>query len=140
MKKINIIFAIVALALITISCETYDDYEKPREIVVGFTTSTATLTVADGEEKTTTLNIFSSEATNADRTLNVVVVEGDTELASENYTFDPTVTIPANEREASIEFTGFGVSLTEEGEVVTLRIQRDGSYVSGGPAAVTVKN
>ncbi|RFN58677.1 hypothetical protein [Marixanthomonas ophiurae] len=136
MKRLNIIFAILTLAIFTVSCETnYDDYDTPREIVVGFSTPGEAFELEDGEEKTETLNIFSSEATSADRTFNVVIVESDVE--PESYTFENTVTILAGEREGSIDITGFGISLTEEEKTLTLLIERANAYVSGGPAVIT---
>ncbi|WP_339701702.1 hypothetical protein [uncultured Marixanthomonas sp.] len=135
MKRLNIIFAILTLTIFTVSCETYDDFEEQREIVVGFSTPTESFDLEDGEEKTETLSVFSSEATSADRTFNVVVVES--EVETESYTFDNTVTILAGEREGSIDITGFGVSLTEEEKTLTLLIERADAYVSGGPAVIT---
>lgn len=143
MKKIKIILSIVVLALATVSCETYDDYQVDRDVIIGFTAKTTNINrVPAGGEKSATLDVFITEAANVERTFNIVAIRdaADSTLSAvENYRFDPTVVIPANEREGSIEFTAIDVSLTTDPATVVLKVEGTGNILSGGTVKVAMK-
>lgn len=142
MKIFNIILTLVTVAIVFSSCETYDDYNADRETVVGFVTNTANINnVPEGETKDSNpLIIFASDVSNTDRTFKLVVVDDLTTTASENYTFDPNVVIPAGLRETTVIVTAVDNSLTEERTTVTLEIEAGVDVVSGGRMEVSMKN
>tara|TARA_R100001369_G_C3326269_1_gene169826 strand:- start:2874 stop:3296 length:423 start_codon:yes stop_codon:yes gene_type:complete len=140
MKKLNIIFAILTLTVFTVSCETnFDDYDTPRETIIGFSRGSATVTVPNGGESSRDLDIFISDVASTDRTFNVVVDPSETNLPNESYDFESTVTIPANERFGVIVITGYDISLPEEDGIVTLQLESSAEYISGRPTVVTIK-
>tara|TARA_R100000306_G_scaffold4192_3_gene7040 strand:+ start:4902 stop:5324 length:423 start_codon:yes stop_codon:yes gene_type:complete len=132
MGKIKILFTIITLALLVFSCETYDDYNVERPTIVGFTLGNANIKVPNGSSRDKTVEVYISEAASVDRSFTVSVVEDQTEVAPENYTFDPTIIILANERVATFTLTAIDVSLTEEKLPLTLQIMPENGYVSGG--------
>ncbi|OAD90054.1 hypothetical protein A7A78_07500 [Aequorivita soesokkakensis] len=142
MKKVNILIVILTIALVAVSCETYDDYNTDRTTVVGFTTATKNINnIPEGGTKSETVNLFVSDLSSADRTYTVIQVPLDSmETASENYTYDATVTFPANTREASIVVTAIDNSITDERNFFKLAIQGGPDVVSGGLVLVGVKN
>ena len=143
MKKIKIILSVVILALATVGCESYDDYNKDRDVIIGFTSKSTNINrVPAGGEKSANIAVFITEAANVERTFNIVAVRNtaDTTLAAlENYRFDPTVTIPANERNGSINFTAIDVSLTLDPSTVVLQVEATADVISGGKVTVAMR-
>lgn len=140
MKNIKFILTVLVLAVTFTSCETFDDFPEEREAVVGFTTATSSVTVSAGQmtaEKE--LDIFVSDISTSDRTFNVVVVDEGSEVASENYSFDGAVTIPANEREAILVFTAIDNSLMSEPQPLILAFEYSDDYASGGRITLNIK-
>ncbi len=146
MKNIKFLFLILAVAVVSVSCETYDDYETPRDTVVGFTLSTKNINrIPEGGTKSETVTVFASDVSSAARTYNVVVVpildpEINVPTAPENYTFDSTVTIPANERIGEITVTGIDVTVSDERTYFQLAIEGGSDVVSGGEILIGLKN
>ena len=151
MKKISIILTLAVLALTTVSCETYDDYNEDRKTVVGFNKASDNLNnIPEGGETTRTFNnvIFVSDVASVDREFNIVVVPTilpeseppSTATNPENYSFESTVTIPANTRKGSITITGIDNSIEDErGEYFTIAIEGGGNVVSGGKYTVRLR-
>lgn len=149
MKKINLLFTFVVLALVMVSCESYDDYNTDRKTVVGFSVPSKNINnIPEGGEKTTTLDIVTSDLASVDRTFKIITIPAllddsnppFVETNSENYTFDATVTIPANTREGSITVTGIGNSIQDErGEFFSLAVEGGGNVVSGGRTTIKIK-
>src|SRR5690606_33533832 len=123
-----------------------------RKTVVGFTKpfDNNINNIVQGEEKTQTFNdvLYVSDVSNVDREFEVVVLpliveESDppfVETNPENYSFEPTVIIPANTQKGSITITGIGNSIVDErGEYFTLGIKGEGDIVSGGRFTVRLK-
>lgn len=133
---------ILAIAIVAVSCETYDDYNADRKTVVGFTTATKNINgIPEGGTKSTTVDLFVSDISSSDRTFSVTTVPVDTlGTAPDNYTFETTVTFPANTREASIEVTGVDNSITEDRSFFRLAIQGEADVVSGGRTLIGVRN
>lgn len=142
MKIFNIILTLVTIAVISVSCETYDDYDADRTTVVGFpANSTNIFNVPEGGTKDSNpLIIFATDVSNTDRTYKVVVVDDLTDTPSENYTFDPNVVIPAGSRETTFIVTAVDNSLTNEKVTVTLEIEGGPNVVSGGRMQVSMRN
>lgn len=132
MKNIKLIISVLLITFLAASCETYDDYSTARPVIVGFTKGNDNVKVSNGGTRDRKVDIFISEAANVDRTFNVSVVADGSTAAAENYTFESTVVIPANERTFEFTFTGIDVSLSDEKTQVTLRVDPKDGVLSGG--------
>jgi len=142
MKKINILIALFAIVSVSISCDDYEDYDTDRGNIVGFITKERNINnIPEGGTKSATVDLFMTDLSNVDRTFSIVAVSSltDPETAAENYTFDDTVTFPANTREASITVTGIDNSIEGE-EYFALSVQAEGDVISGGIVSVRVRN
>lgn len=145
MKNIKFLILILAVAVVSVSCETYDDYETDRLPAVGFTAANKNINgVPPGGEKSTTIEVFASDLSTSDRTFNVVNVpledtEANPPAAAENFSFDPTVTIPANQHVGTMTVTGIGVSLTSDRTYFQLAIDSDPSVVPGGQIIIALR-
>lgn len=144
MKKIKLILTFVAVAMIAISCETYDDYNADRPTVIGFTLPTKNINnIPEGGERSTTVDLFVSDVADVDREFNIMAIPAleQPATAPENYSFDATVTIPANTRTGTITVTGIDNSInTPDGEYFALAVDGGGEVVSGGRISIRVKN
>lgn len=142
MKKVNILLVILTIALVAVSCESYDDYNTDRKPVVGFSTATQNINnIPEGGTKSATVNLFVSDLSSADRTYTVVAMPVDSlGTASENYTFDATVTFLANTRESSIEVIAVDNSITNVRSFFKLAIQGGEDVVSGGIVLIGLRN
>lgn len=148
MKKINIIIAVVTLALFGVACETYDDYNTDRKTVVRFhqvvpregNTEDHKITVIPGGSDLRLVEVFTSDESDVDRTFNVILVDSLTTVASENYSFNSTITVPAHERRALLTFNVTDVSLTDDYEDVAIAIEGvTGSIVAGVPFVLELR-
>jgi len=120
------------LAIFASSCETYDDYDTDRPVVIGFTLSNSNVKIPNGGTRDKSVDVFISEAASVDRTFTVSVIADQTELAAENYSFDATLLIPANERFAQFVLTGIDMSLTTDKLPLTLQVNPKDGILSGG--------
>lgn len=142
MKKVNILIVLLAFASVFISCEDYEDYDTDRGNVVGFITKEKNINnIPEGGERSTTVDLFMTDIFDVDRTFSIVAVSAlnEPETASENYTFDETVTFLANTREATITVTGVDNSIEGE-EYFALAVQAEGDVISGGIVSIRVRN
>lgn len=144
MKKINIIITFVVLALTVVSCETnYDDYNADRKTVIGFSIPSKNINnVPQGGERSSTVDLFVSDMVDVDRQFNIISIPAleAPATAPENYSFDATVTIPANTRVGTITVTGIGNSInTPSGEFFALAVEGGGNVVSGGRISIRVR-
>lgn len=131
MKNIKLIISVLLITFLATSCETYDDYSTARPVIAGFTKSNDNVKVSNGGTRDRKVDIFISESANVDRTFNVSVVADGSTAAAENYDFDSTVVIPANERIAEFVFTGIDVSLSDEKTQVILQVDPKDGVLSG---------
>jgi hypothetical protein len=142
MKKINIIITIVVLALFVVSCETYDDYNTDRAAVAGFLKRTENINnVPSGGTRERTVDLYISDISSSDRTFPIIAIAADT-LATgpENYTFDSTVTFPANTREASIQVVAVDNTITNERSFFILSLDGGEDAVSGTQILIGLRN
>jgi hypothetical protein len=149
MKKINILITFVALALSVISCETYDDYDQDRKPVVGFSEVSRNINgVPTGSFKSIDVKLYASDLSSEDRTFNIISVPAildlttvppQIETASENYTFDSTVTIPANSQVGVITVSATNVSLGDTDEYFSLGVEATATVVSGAFTTVRLR-
>jgi hypothetical protein len=142
MKNIKYLITILAIAVIAVSCETYDDYDTERSTVIGFTTLVGgpNAVVPAGGSLDKQINVFVSDVSSTERSFNVIVNSELTELSPENYTLSPMV-IPANERTAVFTITFTDVSLETEAQPIRLKFESSasGNIVSGNQATVQVR-
>ena len=110
MKNITKLVTILAVLMFVTSCSTdYDDFNSVRNDTIGFTIS-ATLELPlsqNNPEINFPLSYFVSTSSSEERTFNVVVVEEESDLSSESYSFDASVVVPANERSGVLIFSAF---------------------------------
>lgn len=145
MKNIKFLIIILTVAVFATSCETYDDYDTDRVTVVGFTKKTQNInSIRAGESKSVELDIFASDVASSDRTYNIIVVPIDNPdefppTGEENYSFDSTVTIPANERIGTITVTGTNVSLSGDRTFFRLAVEPGSDVASGGRVTVGLR-
>jgi len=146
MKKLKFITLFLTIALVAVSCESYDDYDTDRDTVAGFTKKTQNInSIPQDGEKSTTVDVFASDVKSFERTFSVVIVpvtnpEENTPTAENNYRYDATVTIPANERLGTLTVTGVDNSLTSDRTFFMLSIQGGDDVVSGGTIMIGLKN
>ena len=117
MKNITKLVTILAVLMFVTSCSTnYDDINSIRNDTIGFTIS-ATLELPlsqNNPEINFPLSYFVSTSSSEERTFNVVVVEEESELSSESYSFDASVVVHANERYGILVFSAYNINLTNE--------------------------
>ena len=117
MKKLYKIFTLLLAVIIVSSCSTdYNEVNADHGDVIGFTISnTLELPLSENNpEINFPLPYFVSSVSSEDRTFHVIVVEEETEVPAESYSFDATVIVPANERSGSMIFTALNNGLTNE--------------------------
>ncbi len=145
MKNIKYLILILTVAVFTVSCETYDDYDNDRKPVVGFTAKNKNInSIPSGGERSTTIEVFASDMATFERTFNVTTAPVEDEelnptAAAENYSYDATVTIPANERIGIMTVTGIGVSLTPNRTYFKLAIESGDDVVAGGQIMIALR-
>lgn len=142
MKKVNILIVILAIALVSVACESYDDYNTDRKTVVGFTKTSLNInSVPEGGSKTDSLEVFISDLSSSARTYTIITLPVDTlPAASENYSFESTVTFPPNIRSVKFGVTAVDNSITSERNFFKIAIQPQADIVSGGRTLVGIKN
>lgn len=142
MKKTYIILTLFITTLFVTSCETYDDFEADRPTVVGFTIGPFATGMNPGQTIVFPIaTYYISTTSSADRTFQVAVDESQTGISSDNYSFDSTVVIPANEQEGAITVTLVNNSLsTEPADLIIVFVTTDGTIVSGAPAKFTLNS
>lgn len=131
------LFVIVGLA----SCESYDDYDSPGIPVIGFDQNGSNITVpGGGTVDELGVRVFVSDVSSIERTFNVVVVEDESTVSADNYSFNAAVQIPANEREGTFSFTAIDNSLTTEADTLVFAFDHSNSaYISGRRISYTLK-
>ncbi len=134
MKKIHKIITLFLVTIMVASCSTnYDDINNNHSDVVGFSLAVdLELPLSENNpEINFPLPYFVSNATSSDRTFNVVIIDEETELGPESYSFDATIIIPANEREGQLIFTAYNINLTNEYQSLVLAFEGTDDIASG---------
>lgn len=131
------------MAIIVVSsCSTnYDDINADHTNVIGFTIG-ATLELplsANNPEINFPLTYFVSNASSSERTFQVIVVEEESELSPESYSFDATVVIPANERSGVLMFNAYNINLTNEYVPLVLAFESTSEIASGKRMNIALK-
>lgn len=147
MKNIKFLILFLAMGALTISCETYDDYDKDRPTVAGFTIANKNIRgIPTGGQKSEVMTVFVSDVSSAARTLKIISVpvpnpDENPPASPANYSFDSTVTIPANEREGTVTITGIDGDGTLSSDRTFFRLEVEGGddIVSGGKLTVGIQ-
>lgn len=117
MKKIYKIFTLILAVIVVSSCSTdYNEVSPDHGDVIGFTLSvTLELPLSTSTpEINFPLPYFVSSVSSSDRTFQVIVIDEETEVPAESYSFDSTVVVLANERSGTLLFTALNNGLTNE--------------------------
>jgi hypothetical protein len=142
MKNLKYLITILAVAVIAVSCETYDDYDTERSTVIGFTTLVGgpNAIVPAGGSLDKQINVFVSDVSNTERSFNVIINAELTEIGPENYSLSPMI-IPANERSAvyTVTFTDVNLPLEPTPFSIKFESSASGNIVSGNRAIVQVR-
>ena len=142
MKNITKLVTILAVLMFVTSCSTnYDDFNSVRNDTIGFTIS-ATLELPLSQstpEINFPLSYFVSTSSSEDRTFNVVVVEEDSDLPPESYSFDASVVVPANERAGVLVFSAYNINLTNEYRRLVLEFESYSEVTSGNRMNIALK-
>ena len=85
------------------------------------------------------LSYFVSTSSSEERTFNVVVVEEESELSSESYSFDASVVVPANERSGILVFSAYNINLTNEYRPLVLEFESSSAVTSGNRMNIALK-
>jgi hypothetical protein len=139
MKKSYILLTLFVAMIFATSCrETYDDYDSGGSPVIGFTLG---VEAEIGVSNTVNLPIsyFVTDVSDSDRTFQIII-DPATTVASENYSFENPIVIPANERLGQIILSISDVSLSQEFEPIILRFESTSNVVSGDNATILVKS
>ena len=133
MKNITKLVTILAVLMFVTSCSTnYDDFNSVRNDTIGFTIS-ATLELPLSQntpEINFPLSYFVSTSSSEERTFNVLVVEDESDLPSESYSFDASVVVPANERSGVLVFSAYNINLTNEYRPLVLEFESSSEVTS----------
>ena len=142
MKKAYILISLIIVTLFLSSCDTYEDYDKERSPVIGFTLGVdLELSISEGNPLIDfPIPYFVSESSSSERTFQVVIVAEETEVAPENYSFDATVIVPANERAGTLLFSAMDISLPDEYAPLTMAFESTSTVTSGSPVHIFLKN
>ena len=142
MKNITKSVTILAVLMFVTSCSTnYDDFNSVRNDTIGFTIS-ATLELPLSQntpEINFPLTYFVSTSSSEERTFNVVVVEEDSNLPPESYSFDASVVVPANERSGVLVFSAYNINLTNEYRPLVLKFESSSEVTSGNRMNIALK-
>ena len=142
MKNITKLITILTVLMIVTSCSTnYDDFNSVRNDTIGFTIS-ATLELPlsqNNPEINFPLSYFVSTSSSEERTFNVVVVEDESDLPSESYSFDASVVVPANERSGILVFSAYNINLTNEYRPLVLEFESSSEVTSGNRMNIALK-
>jgi hypothetical protein len=142
MKNITKLITLLAIIMFVTSCSTnYDDFNSVRNDTIGFTIS-ATLELPLSQntpEINFPLSYFVSTSSSEERTFNVVVVEEDSDLPPESYSFDASVVVPANERSGVLVFSAYNINLTNEYRPLVLEFESSAAVTSGNRMNIALK-
>jgi len=142
MKKVYIFTLILTLTALSSCTTSYNDFEEDRGSTIGFTLG-ATLELPVSSSNPIVdfpIPCFVTSVSNIDRTFEVIVIEDETEVTPENYSFNAMVTIPANQRKGFLYFTAMNVSLTSDFQPLIIAFKSDDNTVSGKRASIALRS
>ena len=143
-KKIEMkkIITIIVASVLLSSCGDFEPVlfdPLTGQSLAFFPSASADLEVLINESATISVSVGVNTLSSADRTVTITVDEENTTATSGMYTFDATVTIPANEFFGSFSVTGIDDGLTTSPVLLTLKLDSiaDG-VVSAGPFSISM--
>ncbi|HPF11421.1 MAG TPA: hypothetical protein PKW08_03245 [Flavobacteriaceae bacterium] len=141
MKKAYLYILLVLVA--ATSCrDSYDDYVQDRGETIGFTTPTLEVTLPPGGViNGFPLAFFVTSVSSSDRTFQLRVVDSETTLSADNYSFETTVTVLAGERKGTLLFNAENNSIAaDDFQNVVIEFMPTESINSGKKALVSLKS
>ncbi|MBW2938744.1 hypothetical protein KXJ69_11535 [Aureisphaera sp. CAU 1614] len=140
MKKSYMLLTLFVAVIFATSCrETYDDYDSGGSPLIGFTLGVEAEIGLSNNPVNLPISYFVTDVSSSDRTFQIIV-DPATTVTSDNFSFESSVTIPANERIGQLILTISNVSLSQEFEPIVLSFESTSSVVSGDKATVFVKS
>ena len=142
MKKIYKLVTLIFSILVVSSCTTdFDDINADHTNVIGFTLAvTLELPLSENSpEINFPLPYFVSNTSSSERTFQVVVVEEETGLSPESYSFEGTVVIPSNERSGQLMFNAYNINLTSEYVPLVIAFESTSDIASGKKMYIALK-
>lgn len=138
MKKLIIPFLLV-MTLVFQSCEeTQSPIYDGSQTLAYFPSASATLEVLINETGEITVPVSASTLSTSDRTVNVTVNAGGTTATAGQYSFNGSVTIPANEYSGSFVVTGIDDGLTTAGVTLSLSTESISDGGVGSPRTLDI--
>ncbi len=133
LKKVLMIFTIIVSSLFT-SCDDNKVIYDPAtgQSLAFFSETSVSLPVFVGSSETIEVIVGISTISSSDRTLTVSLNEKDTKANSDQFTFDSTVTIPANEYFGTISITGIDEMLDTSPTKIVLMLEDPSDGVFDG--------
>lgn len=139
MKKILILFvAMIAFTACDENENTTFDSQGGQTLAV-FNSSSSNLEVVIEETGSVDIEIGVTTVSSAARTVTVMVDEEASSAATENYSFNSTVTIPAGEYTGTLTVDGVDVSVETAAETIVFKLASvDGGIVSSSTHEVSI--
>ena len=138
MKKLIIPFLLV-MTLVFQSCEeTQSPIYDGSQTLAYFPSASATLEVLINETGEITVPVSASTLSTSDRTVSVTVNAGGTTATAGQYSFNGSVTIPANEYSGSFVVTGIDDGLTTAGVTLSLSTESISDGGVGSPRTLDI--
>jgi len=133
MKKAYLALILVVAVMFS-SCEnTNDDYDHDRGVTIGFSSlPLEEVALPPGGTLNFPVPFFITSVSTSDRTFNVSIVESATTLSADNYSFEPTVTVPANSRSGTLLFQATNNSMSpDDFQAVVISFESQEGITSG---------
>ena len=141
MKKTYIILTLFIAAVFATSCETsWNEFETDRGDTLGFTFPGLEMGLNEGQTIEFPANYFVTSVSSEDRAFDLEVVESESEMTSDNYSFDSSIVVPAGERSGTMFFTLTNNSLPDEYTSLVVQFLPTASVTSGKRAIFSLKS
>lgn len=142
MKRAYIFTLIVSILTLSSCTNNNDDYPQDRGATIGFTSAALEVTLPPGGViPNFGIPFFVTSISSSDRTFEVTVVESESTLSADNYSFESTVTVPANERKGTLLFNATNNSISpDEFQNLVIAFVSTGEISSGKTALVSLRS
>ena len=141
MKNILHKTGVILLFMMVVACsKTYDDVPNDGKTIIGFTEDLYIISVPQGETSIDVeIEYLVSNTSPENRTFTVGVDADESTVSAENYTFNPSVSIPANQQITTFTFTAVDVSLTSSFEDLFLTFEDEEGIIVGKTTNLKIK-
>ncbi|OED41957.1 hypothetical protein AB832_03155 [Flavobacteriaceae bacterium (ex Bugula neritina AB1)] len=109
------------------------------QTLVAFNITATNLDVIIDDTGTTDIQLNVSTVSSSDRTYSVTINEElTTELNTDNYNFNPTITVPAGEYNGILTINGIDNSVDTTGKLLVLDLVESNEFLTGSNSQVTI--